>query len=604
MTTSSRLRIESGEGQGRDVALTRPFVVGRAQSCDLVLNDESCSRMHARITPDGARARVEDLGSTNGTFKNGERVMQETLDDGDAVVVGGTTLRFHAPRFDGGATVILATAVRKDAAVVAEVAMDAAGPAVREGHSRSQLEATLGLLEATRGVLDRLQVARALCEQLCRLVSADRSAALVFRSGSDDPRDAQLVSVPELRLDPDRPWIQQSISTRQALLLEDHAGKRPLFGLVVPVFHGPGPQLLVYADRRARAFDESDLSDALQLVRSASALHEVALAHQVLREEVVEHRTRYRSDRRIVGESPSHQEVVEAVRRNAPGGQSVLFIGETGTGKELFARLIHDLSPRANQRFVSVNCSATPEGLLEDELFGAEPDTGFGGGGNGPSIGAIERSHGGTLFLDEIDAMDLPTQARLAQVLKERRLRRTRDGRVVPVDVRLVAASDRDLSDRAQTGTFHEDLLALLALGTVPIEPLRARKEDIPLLADHFLKLHARRMNRTARRLAGDAMRAMMAYPWPGNVRELSNVIERAVMLSDGEEIDAPLLPFRDESPLERSELAMSAVEKKAIERALEFCRYKKGETAKTLGISWPTLNKKIADYGIVLPGK
>ncbi len=602
MPASPRLRIESGDGRGRDVPLTRAFVVGRAQSCDLVLNDESCSRMHARITPEGARARVEDLGSTNGTFKNGERITEEPLDDGDAIVVGGTTLRFHAPRFDGGATVILSPAARKDAAVVAEIAADGAEPEVREGHARALLDSTLGLLEATRGMLDRPQIARALCEQLCGLISADRSAALLFRQHSGDPRDARLVSVPELRLEPDRPWIAQAIESRQALLLKDDAGKRSLFGLVIPVFHGAEPQLLVYADRRARAFDENDLADALQLVRTASALHEVAVAHQSLREEVVEHRTRYRSDRRLVGESSSHQQVVEAVRRNAAGGQSVLFIGETGTGKELFARLLHDLSARANRRFVSVNCSATPDGLLEDELFGSEPEPGDVDAVE--TVGALERANGGTLFLDEIDAMDLPTQARLAQVLKERQLRRTRDGRVLAIDVRLVAASDRNLSGRARTGAFHEDLLALLALGTVPIEPLRERKEDIPLLADHFLKLHARRMNRTARRLDGDALRAMTAYAWPGNVRELSNVIERAVMLSSDEEIAADLLPFREQAPLDADELKMTAVEKRAIERALEFCRYKKGETAKTLGISWPTLNKKIADYGIALPEK
>jgi len=551
--------------------------------------------MHVRITPEGSRARVEDLGSTNGTHHNGERISVVILEDGDALSIGGTTLRFHAPRFDGSETVVIAAAARKDADVVAEVEMDAA-PAVRDA-AAPILAATMGLVDGTRSSLDRMTIARALCEQLCRLVSADRSAVLLFRAGSADPRDAQLVSVPDLRLAPDRPWIAQAISSRQALLLEDTAGSRPLHGLVVPVFHGPSPQMLVYADRRAKAFGEEDLSDALHLVRTASALHQVAVTHQQLREEVVEHRTRYRSDRRIVGESPSHQQVIEAVRRNSTGSMSVLFTGETGTGKELFARLIHDLSSRVNQRFLSLNCSATPERLLEAEIFGSE-----GTDGNPPSIGALERSNTGTLFLDEIDAMDLATQARLAHVLKSRQLTREHGGRVIPLDVRLVAASDRDLSDRAQTGNFHEDLLALLALGTIRVEPLRQRKEDIPLLADHFLKHHARRMNRVARRLTGDAMRAMMAYPWPGNVRELSNVIERAVILSDGEEVDLNRLPFRDESPPDRTELAMTAVEKKAIERALAYCRYKKGETAKTLGISWPTLNKKIGDYGIEIP--
>ncbi len=599
---SPRLRIESGDARGREVELTRPFVIGRAQSCDLVLNDESCSRMHVRITPEGPRGAVEDLGSTNGTLVNGERITTEFVEDGDTIVVGGTTLRFCGPEFDGGATVVIGNAAREDADVVKEVAPDAA---VRGSRGPKELlDATSGLIDATRGTPERRAVARALCEQIGRVIRADRVAVLLFRAGSPDPRDAELVSVPELRLDPTRPWIEQAMSTRQALLLEDtKSGKRPLHGLVVPVHHGEGPQLLVYADRRKDPFLEDDLSDALQLIRVGAALHQTALRHQRVADELAEHRSRSRQDRRIVGESPSHQEVVNAVRRTANGNQSVLFIGEAGTGKELFARLLHDLSPRSHGRFVSVNCSVVPEGLLEVEVFGAESAPGPYGSDRGDHIGALERAQSGTLFLDEIDVMDLQSQARLAKVLRDRRFMRG-GTREIPLDIRLVAASDRNLSSRAQTGTFHEDLLALLALGTVPVPPLRERPEDIPLLADHFIKTHARRMNRTARRLSGDALKTMRSYEWPGNVRELSNVIERAVMLSNDEEIGSDLLPFAPRDKPAPEDLSLVAVEKLAVERALEYCNYRKGQAAKVLGISWPTLNKKIVDYGIQLPNK
>ncbi|MFH0947185.1 MAG: sigma 54-interacting transcriptional regulator [Planctomycetota bacterium] len=215
---------------------------------------------------------------------------------------------------------------------------------------------------------------------------------------------------------------------------------------------------------------------------------------------------------------------------------------------------------------------------------------------------ALERAHGGTVFLDEIDAMDLPTQARLAATLREHKLSRQDNGRMLPIDVRLVAASDRDLSSKVQSGTFHEDLLALLALGTIPVPPLRERLEDIPLLADHFLKRHARQMNRGARRLSGDALRALVRYRWPGNIRELSNVIERAVMLSQDEELKDDLFPFLAAERLDAEDLALVTVEKRAIEAALAYCEYKKGKAAQVLGISWPTLNKKISDYGIELP--
>ncbi len=186
--------------------------------------------------------------------------------------------------------------------------------------------------------------------------------------------------------------------------------------------------------------------------------------------------------------------------------------------------------------------------------------------------------------------MDLAAQARLASRLKERREN----------DVRLAAATDRDLSSQAKDGAFHEDLLAHLGVGTIAVPPLRERKDDIPLLADHFLKLHARRMNRRARRLAPEALKRLLAYSWPGNVRELSNVMERATVLSKGEELKGDLFPFAAEAQVDPSELNIESMEKRTIAAALKFCAWKKGKAAELLGISWPTLNKKISEYGIV----
>jgi two-component system response regulator HydG len=277
----------------------------------------------------------------------------------------------------------------------------------------------------------------------------------------------------------------------------------------------------------------------------------------------------------------------------------VLFIGETGTGKELLARLLHDASPRRDGPFFTVNCSATPPNVLEVELFGA-----VGAFDGGIRETSLERATGGTLFLDEIDALDLQTQARLAAVLRSGRLSREPGGREIPLNVRLVAASDRDLAQLASQGSFHEELLALLAMATIKIPPLHERSEDIPLFADHFLKLHARRMNRDVRRISQEALRMLTAYSWPGNVREISNVIERAVILCRGDEIGPELLPFTGDQAVTERELSLDHVEKIAILRALTWCQGKKGQAAKVLGISWPTLNKKIHDYGIEVPEK
>lgn len=594
-----RLRIESGEDRGRELELTRPFVIGRAASCDVVLSDESSSRMHARVSPQGDRARVEDLGSTNGTLINGERVEVGTLEDGDRLMIGGSVLRFYRAPFSSAETVILGNAARDGAAVIAERATDP--PPDLTGPAREILDATIGLLEETRGSFDRQGLARSLCNNLMGLIAAERCAVILFRSRSRDFRNAQLVSVPEMRFEPNRSWVQKAVNSRQALLLQDGAeGSHPLYGLVVPVQHGSGPQMLVYADRRTEPFGEAELAAALHLIRSAAALHQSTLAYLRMRDELIEHRARVRRERRIVGESTSHQEVIGSVRRVAQGTQPVLFIGETGTGKELLARLLHDLSARSSGPFITLNCSATPEDQLEAEVLGSGTASGDRSAMERPS--ALERAAGGTLFLDEIDALDLPSQSRLATALRERKVVTEADGRQTAIDVRLVAASDRDLSSQARSGTFHEDLLALLALGTIPVPPLRSRQDDIPLLADHFLKSHARRMNRTARRLTGEALRVLRDYSWPGNVRELSNVLERAVMLSRGEEIDAALLPFEARPKLDEQQLAMTHAEKIAIENALRYCKFKKGKAAQVLGISWPTLNKKINEYGIEVP--
>ena len=599
--SAPHLRIESGEDRGRELLLSRPLVVGRATGCDFVLNDESCSRMHVRITPTGDRGRVEDLGSTNGTLVNGERVSVAALEEGDTIMIGGTVLRFHRPRFDGGATVVLANAARADSSIVAELAADE--PPAESPSAGRVLEATISLVEGMRGRMNRQTIARSLCRSLNQLLNAERSAVLLFRPASPDPRDAQLISIPDMRLDTRRPWIHQSLNSRQALLLQEpDKVKQPLYGLVIPVFHGPGPQLLVYSDRRAEPFLEEDLSNALQLVRTAAILHESTLAHQSQQDELIEHRSRFQHERRIVGESPAHQQSIAAVRRNARGLQPVLFIGETGTGKELLARLLHNLSPRSAGPFITVNCSATPEDLLRNEILG--DDAGDDGRRLSDRDTALERAHGGTIFLDEIDAMDLPSQARLAATLRARKLTSPTGDREMPIDVRLVAASDRDLSSQAQSGSFHEDLLALLAMGTIPVPALRERLEDIPLLADHFLKRHTRLMNRVARRLSREALHCLLGYLWPGNVRELSNVIERAVMLSIGEEIGVELLPFQPRPVLDATTLSLAHAEKLAIDRALKHCEYKKGKAAEILGISWPTLNKKVNDYGIEIPAR
>ena len=268
---------------------------------------------------------------------------------------------------------------------------------------------------------------------------------------------------------------------------------------------------------------------------------EFRVGHTVIRfqptEEVVEIRL---SDHdrfgEALGRSVAMREVFAILERVAPSDLTVLISGETGTGKDVIARAIHEKSPRRSGPFVVLDCSAIPKNLIESTLFGHE---------KGAFTGAVERrhgvfeqAHGGTIFLDEIGELDLSLQPKLLRVLENRQLQRVGGSRLIPVDVRVIAATNRDLRKMVAEGTFREDLYFRLSVMHVRLPPLRERKEDIPLLAEHFLNRVAARMGRTLR-FSPEAIEALKPHDWPGNVRELKNVVERAASLADGEVIDA-----------------------------------------------------------------
>ena len=237
--------------------------------------------------------------------------------------------------------------------------------------------------------------------------------------------------------------------------------------------------------------------------------------------------------RPLVGEGPALAAVCRAVARVAPTDATVLVLGETGAGKELVARAVHAGSPRKDKPFVPVSCAALAPGLIAAELFGHE--AGAFTGAVGRRAGRFEQATGGTLFLDEIGEMPADAQAALLRVLQERVVERVGGGRPVPVDVRIVAATHRDLAAEARAGRFRADLFYRLNVFPVAVPPLRDRREDVPALVEHFVRHFARKHGRAVTRVRPDALAALAAHDWPGNVRELQNLIERAVILSDGD---------------------------------------------------------------------
>ncbi|GIX47535.1 MAG: hypothetical protein KatS3mg131_1746 [Candidatus Tectimicrobiota bacterium] len=304
----------------------------------------------------------------------------------------------------------------------------------------------------------------------------------------------------------------------------------------------------------------------------------------------------------LVGRSPALQRVLQAVEAVAPTSATVLILGETGTGKELVARAVHHLSPRRERPLVKVNCAALPAGLIESELFGHEK--GAFTGALARRIGRFELAHGGTIFLDEIGDLPLELQGKLLRVLQEGEFERLGGTTTLRVDVRVIAATNRDLAAAVQEGRFREDLFYRLQVFPIQLPPLRERREDIPLLVRHFVQKFSRQLGKRIDTIAPRALEALQAYPWPGNVRELEHLIERAVILSPG-----PRLELGDWLPRSRLPAArfptLAECERDHILAALEQTGWRvSGErgAAKLLGLKPTTLEARMKKLGIRRP--
>ena len=309
----------------------------------------------------------------------------------------------------------------------------------------------------------------------------------------------------------------------------------------------------------------------------------------------------------IVSADPKMQEVLELVAQVGPSKASVLVTGESGTGKELIAEAIHAASPRAKAPFVRLHCAALSESLLESELFGHE--RGAFTGAVARREGRFKQADGGTLLLDEIGEIPAAVQVKLLRFLQEKTFERVGGNETLKVDVRVLAATNRDLGAEIKKGTFREDLFYRLNVVTIELPPLRARRADIPVLASFFLRRYASENGRTIETFAGDALQTLLEYSWPGNVRELENVVERAVVLCDGSRIEKKhlppsVVPAEDRGgppPIPGSTIA--DLERYAILQTLEACGGSTSKAATVLGVSPRKIQYKLHEYGQPDPG-
>ena len=331
----------------------------------------------------------------------------------------------------------------------------------------------------------------------------------------------------------------------------------------------------------------------------------------------------------IIGSCPVMEEVYRLTRRVARSSASVLLLGETGTGKELIATAIHRLSPRGGGPFVKVNCGALAENLLESELFGHVRGAFTGAVNN--RTGRFEAAHGGTIFLDEINSTSLHLQVKLLRVLQEREFQRVGDTPTIRTDVRVIAASNRDLMEEIQAERFREDLYWRLNVIPIYLPPLRQRREDIPGLVAHFLNVYSEANDRYVVHIQREALEALAEYAWPGNVRELQNYVERAVVMADGDELTVDLLPpaVLGQQRLRRSGIRgadldtltyevvqqglsstepgenglytkiVNRLERELIAQVMNECNNVQTKAATRLGINRNTLHKKLKEYGL-----
>ena len=349
-----------------------------------------------------------------------------------------------------------------------------------------------------------------------------------------------------------------------------------------------------------------DLEELTLLIQRIAAHRTLVRENEVLRQAL---QAKGVTSSMILHKSRKTAELINLAGRVAPSQATVLIQGETGTGKELFARLIHSLSPRAERSLITVNCAAIPETLLESELFGHEK--GAFTGAVQRRIGRFEQADRGTLFLDEIGELSLPVQVKLLRFLQEREFQRVGGNQTLKADVRIISATHQDLEARIRDGSFREDLFYRINVVTMKIPPLRERREDIPALIEHFVKRFAKQNQKKLEGMSREARDLLLRYDYPGNVRELENIVERAVVISRGPVLSSKDLPFQmPAAPAEtegadrdsnHGELhqALEELERRMIQEALLKADFNQTQAAGLLGLSERMLRYKLKKYGL-----
>ena len=613
----ARLEAVSGPLKGKVFSLSAgELSIGRDPSNEISLLDSLVSRRHCIIRKEAEAFRLLDLESRNNTFVSGVPIRERVLVPGDQIRVGNSVLVFQGPGGEtstdapfqldaspapGAATVIL----RKEDALYLQPRRPESLPAT--ARTVRDLNVLLDFSRALNSVRGLAALQEKVLEAVLEAVPADQAAILLTEDGVEGfssivGRDRRLGANQPIRAS--QTILNRVLKESLAVLSSDVQSddsyrdaeslleRRVHSVLAVPLEVRSKVLGVMYleASSPGSRFDSDLLQVATTLgnitalaIENARHLERLDGENRRLHEELNIHHS-------MVGESKAMREVYEFVSRVAGRDSTVLISGESGTGKELVARAVHMNSPRVDKPFVAINCAAITETLLESELFGHE--RGAFTGAVAQKKGKLEVAEGGTVFLDEIGELALAMQAKLLRVLQEREFERVGGTRPIKLDVRLIAATNRDLKEASRTGTFRSDLYYRLNVVSLQMPALRERREDIPLLAAFFAAQHSEKVKRRVAGISPEAQACLTRYDWPGNVRELENAIERAVVLGSTEVILAEDLPdsILEETaasgqPVNALAEGIREAKKVLIERAIEQANGNYTEAAKILGV-------------------
>lgn len=599
------LTVTSGPEAGRHFALDqmRAMHIGRGSGCEIMLTDPVSSRFHAVVYFEDSCWQVRDSQSRNGTLVNGRKTDHAVLDDSTRIQVGATELQFFDDPEDSGGHSDLSQTVVADRTISLndpEVVADPSGP--------------LRALADTSGLLDlyvlstqllRLEDPEEVIETVLRLLrdrtGADVGGLLWLADGDRLTPERVFPAEAADRVRLSRQLSRRVARRREAIWIKHELedGSEPGWSdaICVPLLHDIDVIGAVHLYREQRRFGEGDFDFAV----TASRL----LGHALWRSRktvalAAENRrlaARHADFHQLIGESQPVERLKSKIERVGRANGCVLIRGESGVGKELVASAIHDASPRADRPRLSVNCAAIPRDLIESQLFGHKK--GAFTGADTDHAGWFQQAHTGTLFLDEIGELPLEGQAKLLRILEGHPFLPVGATQEVSVDVRVVAATNRDLADFVRDGGFREDLYYRLSVFELYVPPLRERGDDVRLLINHFLDHFRRLHGRPNLQLAPGALKRLVDYHWPGNIRQLRNVIDSAVVMADGNEILSEDLGLRDAGLEIADSLRLSDWEERLIRTALDRTHGNVPEAAQLLGISRATAYRKLKDYGI-----